>query len=98
MLQALKTYLQEDPEGLRAISKACALEDQAMELVTGRIHPDLVAKCEAIRAKGGPAPNPTPPPAPLLREDSKVGLDSAQRQQRGSRASGRLRGEHVDER
>jgi hypothetical protein len=42
----------------REISRAQALLDEAAELVRQRVWPELVAKCEAIVAKGGPAPAP----------------------------------------
>lgn len=68
VLQGYSEYLKDDVSGVRVISKAHALEDTAQELVVGRIPAELVAKCEAIKAKGGPAPLPGGeqlPPLPL---------------------------------
>ena len=49
----------------REVSRAQGLLDEATELVRQRVWPELVAKCEGIVAKGGPAPAP---PGVLLPE------------------------------
>ena len=55
---ASRQYWQEDPRGIPEVSRARALEDQAWEAVARRVPTELTARCEAIHAKGGPAPPP----------------------------------------
>jgi len=106
--RGFKQYFKDDSDldGLRIISKACALEDTARELVNGRVHAELARKCEAILAKGGPTPLP-----PEDRQASRAELESplkppnsaavgtggsAEQRRAATRASARLRGEQMD--
>lgn len=57
--KAAKEYWKEDPKGIPEISRAKALEDQTYEALQKRIPPELVDRCKAIHAQGGPA---SPPP------------------------------------
>ena len=56
--KAAKEYWGDDPRGIPEISRARSLEDQTCEVLVKRLPPDLVNRCKAIHAQGGPAPPP----------------------------------------
>lgn len=53
-----RQYWADLPAGVKHISRACALEDEARALVDSAVSAELRAKLEGILAKGGPAPAP----------------------------------------
>ncbi|PRW59558.1 ATPase family AAA domain-containing-like isoform X1 [Chlorella sorokiniana] len=62
IVQCSREYWGADPAGVREISRACALEDEAASELGKAVPPGLQAKLEEIVGRGGPAP----PPASLL--------------------------------
>jgi SpoVK/Ycf46/Vps4 family AAA+-type ATPase len=76
-----RQYWAELPAGVKHISRACALEDEARALVDSAVPAELRAKLEGILAKGGPAPAPEGLHAVMgLLEDGT--LQQPQRQER----------------
>ena len=58
--QCSREFWGASPAGVREISRACALEDEAAAELARAVPPELQAALEAIAARGGPAP---PPPS-----------------------------------
>jgi hypothetical protein len=58
LLQCSREYWGTNPAGVREISRACALEDEARAAVASAVPPELQARLEELVAQGGPAPAP----------------------------------------
>jgi SpoVK/Ycf46/Vps4 family AAA+-type ATPase len=83
-----RQYWADLPAGVKHISRACALEDEARALVDAAIPTELRAKLEAIVAAGGPAPIPEGLHRAMgLLEDGTVPQPERQ-QQKGNRSGG----------
>jgi SpoVK/Ycf46/Vps4 family AAA+-type ATPase len=77
-----RQYWEDLPAGVKHISRACALEDEARALVDSAVPVDLRAKLEGILAAGGPAPPPEGLHVAMgLLEDGTMPQPEATRQQ-----------------
>ncbi|CAL8469143.1 g8684 [Coccomyxa elongata] len=100
---AEKQYWGDDPEGIREISRACALEDEARMLVEARVPAALAARCEAIHAAGGLGPPPPgaladdPPPLAPLPARGNAAIGNGGGTGAGSRTGGLFSNEDADE-
>jgi hypothetical protein len=60
-MQCCREYWGSSPGGvgLKEVSRACALEDEARAALARSVPPDLLARLEEMAAQGGPMPPPT---------------------------------------
>lgn len=107
-----RQYWKDLPAGVRHISRACALEDEARALVESAVPAELQAKLEAILAAGGPAPPPEglhaamglledgtmPQPAKDKRPKSRAVGGGREEEAPAGRRPSRLAGGEVDDR
>ena len=57
-LQCSREFWAADPRGVKEISRACALEDEARAALAKAVPQQLAARLEEMQAAGGPAPPP----------------------------------------